>query len=208
MNVAIKTSQINIYTTLYLALLFSLNLFLNNYLFYPETYLIFILLLSILTLKNIHNSLTFTKLFFFILIFISLCSPTRDWDARSIWMFHAKKIFFEQNIFSQFDNYGFQNEYPIFISYYSAQLARLAGNWNDILPKLSSFLLAIPCMIYLSEKSKNKIHELIIISLYTIFFGKALINGEADALLGLYFTSIFFLLFLDGVKLSFEKKIF
>ena len=206
MNVAIKTSQINIYTTLYLALLFSLNLFLNNYLFYPETYLIFILLLSILTLKNIHNSLTFTKLFFFILIFISLCSPTRDWDARSIWMFHAKKIFFEQNIFSQFDNYGFQNEYPIFISYYSAQLARLAGNWNDILPKLSSFLLAIPCMIYLSEKSKNKIHELIIISLYTIFFGKALINGEADALLGLYFTSIFFLLFLDGVKLSFEKK--
>ena len=84
MNVNNKTSQINIYTTLYLALLFSLNLFLNNYLFYPETYLIFILLLSILTLKNIHNSLTFTKLFFFILIFISLCSPTRDWDARSI----------------------------------------------------------------------------------------------------------------------------
>lgn len=206
MNVAKTYSQINIFSILYLGSLFFLNLFLNEYLFYSETYLFFLILVSISTFGNINNSNTYTKLFIIILIFISLSSPTRDWDARSIWMFHAKKIFFEQNIFAQFDNYGFQNEYPIFISYYSAQLARIVGIWNDILPKLSTFLIAIPCIIFLSEQTKSKVHELVIIFLYVVFFGKALINGEADALLGLYFTSIYSLIFLSDISLSFKKK--
>ena len=206
MNVNNKTSQINILASFYLAFIFSLNLFFNENLFSPITFLIFILCVLILIFKDIHNSLTSTKILILILIFISLSSPTRDWDARSIWMFHGKEIFYENNLFAQFDNYGFQNEYPIFISYYAAQLARMIGSWNEIFPKLSTLLIAIPSIIYLSGKAKNKFHELIIIFLYTFFFGKSLINGEADALLGLYFTSIFFFIFLNHKQLNLKSK--
>ena len=193
-----RISKLSVFLTSYLTLIFSLNLFFNKILFSPITFLLYILLLSVLIFKDITKDLTLTKILVMILIFISLSSPTGEWDARSIWMFHAKQIFYDQNIFAQFDNYGFQNEYPIFISYYAAQIARLFNYWNEILPKLSTILIAVPVIIYLSSHAKNRLHELIIIFLYTFFFGKGLINGEADALLGLYFTSIFSFIFFEN----------
>ncbi len=192
-----RISKFSVFLISYLTLVFSLNLFFNQILFSPLTFLFYVLSLSILIFKDIIKDLTLTKILLMILIFISLLSPTSEWDARSIWMFHAKQIFYDQNIFAQLDNYGFQNEYPIFISYYAAQIARLFGYWNEILPKLSTILIAVPAIIYLSSHAKNTLHELIIIFLYTFFFGKGLINGEADALLGLYFTSIFLFIFFE-----------
>ena len=119
-----RISIFSVFLISYLTLVFSLNLFFNKVLFSPITFLFYIILLSVLIFKDITKNLTLTKILVIILIFISLSSPTREWDARSIWMFHAKQIFYDQNIFAQFDNYGFQNEYPIFISYYAAQIAK------------------------------------------------------------------------------------
>ena len=40
--------------------------------------------------------------FFLFIVFISLGTPTFEWDARSIWLFHAKRIFYDKSIFSVF----------------------------------------------------------------------------------------------------------
>ncbi len=133
----------------------------------------------------------------FILSFISLGSPVADWDARSIWLFNSKRIFFNENL-NQFTNY-FGSEfshldYPILIQTLSASLASLIGNWNEIFPKYSSIIMILPALVIVSKILKNKVDKLIFIILIFFIYEKRLINGEMDALLGLYTISTIILL--------------
>ena len=134
----------------------------------------------------------------FILSFISLGSPVADWDARSIWLFNSKRIFFNENL-NQFTNY-FGSEfshldYPILIQTLSASLASLIGNWNEIFPKYSSIIMILPALVIVSKILKNKVDKLIFFIILIFFiYEKRLINGEMDALLGLYTISTIILL--------------
>ena len=124
-------------------------LILNNYLLLslnsPQlmikiNFLIFLLTVLIFYSKNfLENS--FLKIFFLFIIFISLGTPTFEWDARSIWLFHAKRIFYDQSIFSIGDNYAAfsHNEYSSLAPAFAASLAFLVGHWNEVFPKLSFF---------------------------------------------------------------------
>jgi len=132
-----------------------------------------------------------------ILSIISLGSPVSDWDARSIWLFNSKRIFFNQSL-NEYTNYigsEFSHlDYPILVQTLSASLAKLIGTWNEIFPKYSSIIIALPAFIIISDFLKNKIDKLIFFILIFFIYEKTLINGDMDALLGLYTISSLILL--------------
>ena len=132
-----------------------------------------------------------------ILSIISLGSPVSDWDARSIWLFNSKRIFFNQSL-NEYTNYigsEFSHlDYPILVQTLSASLAKLIGSWNEIFPKYSSIIMALPAFIIISDFLKNKMDKLIFFILIFFIYEKALINGDMDALLGLYTISSLILL--------------
>ena len=122
-------------------------LILNNYLFlsldFPQllikiNYIIFLFIVLIFYFQNFLEN-PFLKIFFLFIIFVSLGTPTFEWDPRSIWLFHAKRIFFDQSIFSIADNYAAfsHNEYPSLAPAFASSLAVLVGHWNEVFPKLS-----------------------------------------------------------------------
>ena len=60
-------------------------------------YLFFEHLLSLI--DNVKKRLFFIKATIIIYSIISLGSPLIEWDARGIWLFHAKRIFFDENVY-------------------------------------------------------------------------------------------------------------
>tara|TARA_B100002052_G_scaffold294518_1_gene319418 strand:+ start:355 stop:1596 length:1242 start_codon:yes stop_codon:yes gene_type:complete len=189
--------------------IFSSNLLLSlifiNYIIYFvfDTSIFFIYFSSIILLvfflilySNLKLKL-YIVLTILILSIISLGSPVSDWDARSIWLFNSKRIFFNQSL-NEYTNYigsEFSHlDYPILVQTLSASLAKLIGNWNEIFPKYSSIIMALPAFIIISDFLKNKIDKLIFFILIFFIYEKRLINGDMDALLGLYTISSLILL--------------
>ena len=180
-------------------------LILNNYLFlslnFPQllikiNFLVFLVTVFIFYSKNfLENS--FLKIFFLVIIFISLGTPTFEWDPRSIWLFHAKRIFYDQSIFSVMDNYAefSHNAYPTLAPAFASSLAFLVGHWNEVFPKLSFTLMFLPPLILIYSFLKNT-HYLIFLSIVFFTIGKFLFNGWADGLVAIYFGLSAFLMYL------------
>ena len=139
--IALVLSFLILNNYLLLSLHFSLLLIKINFLIFLVTVLIFYS-------KNFFEN-PFLKIFFLFIIFICLGTPTFDWDPRSIWLFHAKRIFYDQSIFSVMDNYaGFSgNDYPNLAPAFASSLASLVGHWNEVFPKLSFSLMFLPPLI-------------------------------------------------------------
>ena len=131
-----------------------------------------------------------------LLCFISLSSPVSDWDGRSIWLFNAKIIFYIDNLNSYFSYtpYYSKPDYSIFVPVLSATIAKLSGVWNEILPKISHFILAVPPIILITKNLNKKISLFIFIILILFVYEKRIINGEVDVLLSLYSISLISLL--------------
>ena len=166
----------------YLIYFFFENKFLFPY-FSLATIAIFISLL-------IFNFRSFSYIIILVLIFslISLGSPVADWDSRSIWLFNAKKIYFNNNL-KDYLTYGFAIDYPILVQTFSASLASLIGTWNEIFPKFSNVVLILPPLLVIAKILSNKLEKLIILILIVFIYEKRLINGDMDALLSLYTLS-------------------
>ena len=174
---------------LLLSLNFSLLLIKINFLIFLVTVLIFYS-------KNFFEN-PFLKIFFLFIIFICLGTPTFDWDPRSIWLFHAKRIFYDQSIFSVMDNYaGFSNNaYPNLAPAFASSLASLVGHWNEVFPKLSFALMFLPPLILTYVFLKDT-QYLIFLSIVFFTIGKYLFNGWADGLVAVYFCLSAFLMYL------------
>ena len=180
-------------------------LILNNYLLlslnFPQllikiNFLIFLVTVFIFYSKNFLEN-PFLKIFFLFIIFISLGTPTFEWDPRSIWLFHAKRIFYDQSIFSVMDNYAefSHNAYPTLAPAFASSLAFLVGHWNEVFPKLSFTLMFLPPLILIYSFLKNT-HYLIFLSIVFFTIGKFLFNGWADGLVAIYFGLSAFLMYL------------
>lgn len=145
-----------------------------------------------LTLFKIHKELTYTKITILILSIISLGSPLISMDGRGIWMFHAKRIFFDENIYASFDNYleMFQNDYPTIITSFSASIGFFINGWNEIFPKFACLIFFIPPFLYLSLILKNKMKQFLFCLMVLIILEKKIIIGEMDALVSIYFLTI------------------
>ena len=193
-------------------------LILNNYLLLSLNFsqllikinfLIFLVTVLIFYSKNFFEN-PFLKIFFLFIIFICLGTPTFDWDPRSIWLFHAKRIFYDQSIFSVMDNYaGFSNNaYPNLAPAFASSLASLVGHWNEVFPKLSFALMFLPPLILTYVFLKDT-QYLIFLSIVFFTIGKYLFNGWADGLVAVYFCLSVFLMYLLIVSNNnfFNKKI-
>jgi len=178
---------------------------LNNYLLlslnFPQllikiNFIIFLVIVLVFYFQNLLEN-PFLKIFFLFIVFISLGTPTFEWDARSIWLFHAKRIFYDQSIFSIGDNYAAfsQNEYPSLAPAFASSLAFLVGHWNEVFPKLSFSLMFLPPLILTYSFLKDT-QYLIFLSIVFFTIGKFLFNGWTDGLVAIYFGSSALLMYL------------
>jgi len=189
---------------LYLSLLILSNyLFLNlsfPILIIKINFIFFLILVGVFYFKNLNENI-YLKIFFLLIVLISLGTPTYEWDARSIWLFHAKRIFYDESIFSFADNYASfsHNGYPNLAPAFSSSFAMLVGYWNEIFPKISFTLLFLPPLI-IAQTFFNKDKYLIFLSLVFFIIGKYLFNGWADGLIAIYFCLSAFLMYLLFIK--------
>ena len=86
----------------------------------------------------------------------------------------------------------------------SASLATLIGKWNEVFPKFSTIIFSLPALLIISNITNNKLNKLILAILILFVYEKRMINGDMDAILGLYTISSAILLIsfykLDKVK--------
>ena len=187
-------------------LLLSLNFF---QLIIKINFIIFLIVIFVFYFKN-YSENSFLKIFFLVIVFISLGTPTFEWDPRSIWLFHAKRIFYDQSIFSVSDNYGelWHNAYPSLAPALASSLATLVGYWNEVFPKLSFLLMFLPPLILINVFFKNT-QYLIFLSIVFFTIGKHLFNGWVDGLVAVYFCLSTFLMYSLIVSENnfFKKKV-
>lgn len=118
--------------------------------------------------------------------------PLHAGDARSIWFFHGKMIYYAGGLtaatgldtapvlFSHVD-------YPKLVGVLAAQTAMLAGFWNEFLPKGSLAVLLLPPLLGVASFFRGiRISAIFLVAL--LFFGAGwhLWNGYMDGYLALY----------------------
>ena len=129
------------------------------------------------------------KLTLILLTLIILGNPTYQWDAWAVWLFKAKRIYFEQSLFVFFDNYApwSHNDYPLIAPAFAASLGTFIGGWNNIFPKLAFLLMYFPPLI-LSVKAFDFRYNLLFLIITLALFNLEFILGYMDGLVAIYFT--------------------
>lgn len=132
---------------------------------------------------------------FMVLIFIFSCilisDPIADWDARSIWFYHAKVIYYTKDIWAhgqwaeQANIYTHLN-YPKLFPLLAAQVANAFGFWNEYIPKLAIALLACPILAFFVESAlkTQRNHRAIPVNFLLLFMMLFMFDGA-----GFYLTS-------------------
>ena len=125
------------------------------------------------------------------MLIAALAIPTTSWDARSTWLFHAKRMYLSGDFYAQLDGYTIWShcDYPNLMPALSASLAKGVGTWNEIFPKLSNVLIVTPPLIVLTVALRSLILQLILASIITIVCGRSVINGYLDGPVALYFAA-------------------
>jgi hypothetical protein len=121
-----------------------------------------------------------------------LYSGTNGWDARSLWLFHAKRIYFDHNLYSQLDGYApwSHNDYPTLYPAFAATLAGAVGLWNEVFPKSTSLFFLSPPLLLIASIFREKGGVCLFIICMMFVSKDLLINGYIDALLALYISAI------------------
>ena len=161
----------------------------------------YLLLIMLFFFLKINESAIF-KLTLLMLGIIAAGSPPVDWDTWAIWLFHAKRIFIEENFFVTLNNYtNLHNSYPLIAPSFMASFGNLIQGWNLLLPKFSIYLLYIPPLIYANSIFNNKFN-LILLLITNLIINKFLFNGYIDGLIAIYFSFCVYLIY----ELIFEEK--
>jgi hypothetical protein len=122
---------------------------------------------------------------------VIVLDPLTDWDARSIWFFHAKMIFFSGGLTPATGlglsiGYGDHPEYPMLVPGLAAQIAQVVGFWNEYLPKFSLVLL-LPVPILAVQGLRDTPRSMVIaIFGFAAIPGSYLSNGSMDGFLAIY----------------------
>lgn len=131
---------------------------------------------------------TYVWSFVVVLVVVALATPSDGWDARSIWLFHAKRIYVDQNIYSQLDGYApwSQNDYPSLVPFLMAAVARLVGSWNEIFPKAITVVMLVPALLTIIASMRTLVSVAFFLLITTSVGGIYLFNGYIDVLVALY----------------------
>ena len=119
--------------------------------------------------------------------------PLQDWDARSIWFFHAKMIFYGGGLVPEMGLTSGQlfhhPDYPMLVPGLAAEVARIVGFWNEYLPKLSlALLLPVPILAVMTLR-RTPLSMALAILAFSMIPNKFLYNGSMDGYLALYSAS-------------------
>ena len=157
-------------------------------------FLIFIFFSIIYFYNNRENKFLF--FFILILLIIAIGTPSTSWDARSIWLFKSKIIFYDKSILLfNGENAPFNNgNYPNIAPAFAASFVNLIGYWNEIYPKAGFTFMFVPPLILLNRFISN---NYFLLSLILILFviGKYFMNGELDGLVSIYFILCAFMFY-------------
>lgn len=122
------------------------------------------------------------------LAIVSMYGLIIDWDARSIWFYHARFIFAGAGPTELLgpDRPLFHSQYPKMLPLVAASVARAAGFWNEALPKLAvPILFAAPLMCIVGTWP-NRATRLLVLCAIIVIGGRYIWNGYVDALLATY----------------------
>ncbi|WP_295577409.1 hypothetical protein [uncultured Stenotrophomonas sp.] len=122
------------------------------------------------------------------LVLIALGSPSDGWDPRSIWLFHAKRMYLEGSLYAQLDDYApwSHNDYPALGPLMMAAAAGLAGHWNELLPKAAAPLLLLPALLLIAPSFRGR-WSAALFALLLLRLGREMLgNGYMDALVAVY----------------------
>jgi hypothetical protein len=162
----------------------------QRYFIHISFYIFLLALIAISILKDKTDDRLLLGIFFFVCLWI-LTSPVTNWDARSIWFFHAKRIFIDNHLYAQLDNYApwSHNDYPPLLPSLAASIAKSFGFWNEYLPRLSILLALFPMLLISKWLFNNSLaFNLWLLGLF-IICKNYLINGSMDSLLAIYIAS-------------------
>ena len=121
-----------------------------------------------------------------------LFDPISGWDARSIWFLHGKMMFFGGGLLQQagFGDPSFEfshQDYPKLLPLLAAQVAYIAGFWNEYLPKASLLCLLIPALIAIASfLDKFRLSFLFLVGFLLFYLSWTLWDGYMDGYLALY----------------------
>lgn len=146
---------------------------------------------------------------FIVHYFTILVEPLLQWDARSIWFFHAKMIWTDGALRQQtgwdHPSIAFSSpDYPELVPAIAAQLAYIKGYWNEFLPKGSLLIMLVPAVLWFFSFFRKRV-SFVLLAL-GCFFGLTgmLWNGYMDGYLAIYY-SVTLLLF--GRYLSEQRDV-
>lgn len=147
---------------------------------------------------RIPSKNTLLKIFCAILLLFlffspSVAEPLIDWDARSIWFFHAKMIYvagtIDQSAGWNHPSILFSHpDYPKLVPFIASQINYALGYWNEYLPKVSVLFMLTPMVLLLFSISKLSVSFIFLISLIPFSFYNTLWNGYMDGLLAFYLS--------------------
>lgn len=118
-----------------------------------------------------------------------LADPLQNWDARSIWFFHAKILFYDGGFSadSGWTDLAFSHpDYPKLLPALAAQVAHGAGHWNEYLPKTALLFLLIPAVLAFFGSVRSPISAVFLGAFFFLRPYPLLWNGQADGYLAIY----------------------
>jgi hypothetical protein len=121
-----------------------------------------------------------------------LFEPLQAWDARSIWFFGAKRIYFGGGLAGAGDwtlaAYAFSHaDYPKLLPLLGAQFASAWGVWNEYIPKASLLVLLAPVIVgLLGLPRRIGLSLVFLLGVLLLSTKEYLWNGYADTYLCLY----------------------
>lgn len=145
-----------------------------------------------------------------VLLIPFLVEPISRYDARTIWFFHSKMIYYAgtlgleagwQNPFINFSH----RDYPNLVPVIAAQISTISGYWNEYLPKLSLYLVLLPGIIWMFSFARRTFSYLALFAFIPFSFSPWLWNGYMDGALSFYFCIS---LLLIGAYFKTSKKYF
>lgn len=125
-------------------------------------------------------------------IYFVAVDPIDGWDARSVWFFHGKMMFHHNSIHAGGD-WALRSiaefshtDYPELVPIIAAQLASVAGYWNEYLPKIALAALLVPALLLLLPLLCRKWRYMLFLPVPLLFTAEWLKNGYMDGYLALY----------------------
>lgn len=127
--------------------------------------------------------------FILVVAVMAVFTPISKWDARSIWFFHGKMIFYADgfrldpawlNPLISFSHVDYPKGLPVI----AAEVAKLAGFWNEYLPKGALAVIAAPALAGLMSFGGGR--RMALLAVLALLPGAMLWNGMMDGYLALY----------------------